>query len=116
PIALKQGHEWDGKRLESLVELLQGALSIDHIAEAHLLIDLVENTVLAKMRRQQHDFSEPRRGCGNRFGRGLDTYRSISDTDHMCLLEERCLVCPSQRGTCLSLLATGHRSLRITWE
>jgi hypothetical protein len=38
------------------------------------------------------------------------------NTGHMCLLERKCLLLSSQQGTCLSLLATGHRSLRIVYD
>ncbi|WP_157506920.1 hypothetical protein [Ktedonobacter racemifer] len=37
---------------------------------------------------------------------GLDVYRSISDTDHVCLLDGNVFVLPFQRGTSLSLFAT----------
>src|SRR2546421_9589709 len=61
------------------------------------------------MRRHQHDFSEPGRGRGSTLRRGLDTHRSISDTSHRCLLEGMELIFPSQRGTFLSLFATGEQ-------
>ena len=37
----------------------------------------------------------------------LDMNRSIGDTEHTCLLERKGLILPSQKGTFLSLLATG---------
>src|SRR5256885_8160740 len=75
--------------------------------KTHVLSDLAQNVVLAQMRRHQHDFSEPGRGRGSTLRRGLDTHRSISDTSHRCLLEGMELIVPSQRGTFLSLFATG---------
>ena len=68
------------------------------------------------MRCQQHDFSELRRRCENRFGNDLDTNRAMGNTGHICLLERKCLLLSSQQGTYLSLPATSHHSLRIAWE
>jgi hypothetical protein len=96
---------------------------IDHLipseplpCKANLLIDFVENAVLPKVRRQQHKFSEPRRRCGNRCARGLDTDRSIGDTGHRCA--------SLRKRICFFLLKKAHgylcslpaiRSLRIAW-
>jgi hypothetical protein len=111
--------------VHSLVERFQRAFTAERVAEEdgekvdhlvvteapphkmHTLSDLGQDIVLAKVRCQQHDFSEPGRRRRDQLGRGLDTHRSIDDTGHMCLLERKCLLLPSQKGTCLSLLATG---------
>ena len=83
-VTLKQGHEGDGKGLEPLVEGLQRAFSADGIAEedrkkidhlvvpeapprkAHLLADLGQDTVLAKMRRRSARLRQTRKGSRER--------------------------------------------------
>src|SRR5260370_4983144 len=123
-ITLKQGHEGDCEGLESLVKSFQGAFSTDRIPEkdgekvdhlvvpeppsckAHTLTDLAEDALLAQMRSHQHHFAKPGRRREDGFSRGLDMYRSIGDTGHICLLERMEMVFLSQRGTFLSLLAT----------
>ena len=47
--------------------------------------------------------------------RGLDDYRSIGNTGHMCLLERKCCAFPSQRGTFYSPSLRLSSSLRIAW-
>src|SRR5260370_32400730 len=63
----------------------------------------------------QSGFAKPGGRREDGLGRSLDDHRSIGDTVHMCLLDGSCFVLPSQRGTFLSLLATGYISLRIPW-
>src|SRR5581483_3906651 len=124
-VTLKQGHDGDGKGMEPCVEGFQGAFTTDGIPEenrenidhlgvpetssrnTHLLTDLGQDTVLAKIPDDQHDFPEPGRRRGNGLGRGWDDHSSIGDPGHRCLLEGKGLILPSQRGTGLSLFATG---------
>ena len=49
-------------------------------------------------------------------GTDSDDHCSIGDTAHVRLLERKCCVFPSQKGTLLLLLATGFVSLRIAWD
>lgn len=44
---------------------------------------------------------------GTGLRESLDAHRSISVTSHMCLLEEKGVILPSQEGTSFSLFATG---------
>jgi integrase len=101
----------------------QNCHKIDHFIAAKtppgkldVLIDLVQHTVPAKVRSQQHDFSKPRWRGWNRLRRSLDAHRSIGDTSHMGLLERKCFVFPSQRGTFYPSLLQISSSLRIAWE
>ncbi len=132
-VTLKSCHERNRKGLESLVEFLQGALATDRVAEehrekidhliapktlprkAHLLIDLVQNTMLAKRSANHHDFAKPARGRGVGFRSRLDFYRRVGDTSHAYLLGENDCLFSHQGGTFLRRLATGHTSLRIAW-
>jgi len=129
----RPGHEGDRKGLEPLVESLQGAFpedfvteedheKIDHLVvseapprKAHTLADLGQDSVLAKMRSQQHDFAKPRRGRGNRLGRGLDDYRSIGDTGHMYLLKGMELFFPFKEAHFYPCSLRVSSSLRIAW-
>jgi len=129
----RPGHERDGKRLEPLVKRLQRAFATDGIAEKHRekvdhlianaspprkthpLTDPGEDTVLAQMRRHQHDFAKPGRGRGNGCSRGLDDYRSISDTGHTYLLEGMGLFFPLKEAHFYSCLLPVSSSLRIAW-
>src|SRR4029434_4443874 len=113
------------KGLEPYVEVFQGPFTTDGVPEedrkkidhlvapktppckTHTLTDLGQDTVLAKVPDEQRSFPKPGRGRGNGRSRSLDDYRSIGDTDHMCLLERMECVLPSQKGTFLSLLAMG---------
>ncbi len=111
--------------MQPRVESFQGVFPADGVAEedrekiddlvvpetppgkTHTLTDLGQDALPAKIPDDQRDFAKPRRGRGNGLGRSLDDHRSIGDTGHMCLLEGKCLILPSQKGTFLSLLATG---------
>ena len=73
-------HERGGEWLEPLVKLLQGAFGADGVAEengkkvddivapkapsgkAHLLSDLAQDTLLAEISADHHDFAKPARG------------------------------------------------------
>ncbi len=87
---------------------------VDHLipsepppCKAHPLADFTQPLVLAKVSGDQGDLAKPGRGYRDRFSRGLDTYRSIGDAAHRCLLEQTSTIPLSQRGTFLALLATG---------
>src|SRR6266700_5469375 len=113
-VTVKQGHERGRKRLQSVVEGFQCAFTTDSVPEedrkkvdhlvvpeapprkAHALTDLDQDALLAKMLDDQGDFAKPGGRRGDRLARGLDDYRSIGDTVHMYLLEEKCFVLPSQ--------------------
>ena len=82
----------------------------------HLLIDLVENTVLVKIPADQHHFTKPGRGREVGLRSRLDFYRTIGDTCHTYLLVENGCVLSLQGGIFLRRLATGHTSLRIAWD
>ena len=71
-----------------------------------MLTDLAEDILLAKVFDDQHNFTKLGGRRGDGLCKGLDMYRSISDTGHMYLLERIEMVFLSQRGTFLSLLAT----------
>src|SRR5207253_5440892 len=84
--------------------------------KAHALTDGGKDALLPKMLDDQSDFAKPGGRRGDGLGRSLDDHRSIGDTVHRCILDGSCFVLPSQRGTSLSLLATGYISLRIPWD
>ncbi len=127
-------HVRDGEGLEVFVELLQGALSTDRVARsaprenrsrhsgqnasaasAHLLSDLSQGTMLAKIATDQHNLAKPGRSRGNGLGRDLDDYRSISDTGHMCLLEGIRRVFPLKEAHVYLCSLPVSSSLRIAW-
>src|SRR6266581_1431028 len=114
-VTVKQGHERDRKGLQSFVEGFQGAFTTDGVPEKdrekvdHLVVPeapprhprthsqiLVRTRLVPKMLDDQGDFAKPGGRRGDRLARGLDDYRSIGDTVHMYLLEEKCFVLPSQ--------------------
>ena len=95
---------------------------VDHLiapkappCKAHPLTDLGQNALLPQVLNEQSGFAKPGRRREDRLRRGLDDDRSIGDTVHMGLLDERCCILPFQRGTFLSLRARGYISLRIPW-
>jgi len=84
--------------------------------QTHTVVDLAQDAVLAKIATDQHDLPEPAKWCKVGLRSRLDIYRTISDTGHAYLLvENRCLF-SLQGGTFLCRLATGHISLRNSWE
>src|SRR5215469_9405683 len=81
-------------RMSPAATSLRIAWEIQHVVasepparKTHALTDLVEDSLLLQVRCDQSHFTQPRWGCSLRFRRGLDMYRSIGDTTHVCLLE-----------------------------